>query len=82
MMSVMHKRFFGNTFDIYADYLYNNSVEDDMNIDEINFICAEYAAEANEEHLNICIDAFLEEEEERALLELEKQYWMMSLSEE
>jgi hypothetical protein len=52
-----------------------------MNFDEINSICAEYAAEANEEHLNICIDAFLEEEE-RALLELEKQYWMMSLSEE
>lgn len=53
-----------------------------MNFDELNTICAEYAAEANEEHLNICIDAFLEEEEERALLELEKQYWMMSLSEE
>lgn len=51
-----------------------------MTIDEVNVLCAEIAAEDAEIRIGEIVDAFLEEQEELANLELQKQYEFLSLA--
>ena len=83
MMSVMHQRFFGNTFDIYECTLYNYSVEENklqLNIVDINLMLAEIADEEQQAYMDYMIDCFLEEQQyiTQSNEELQKQYEMMA----
>lgn len=53
-----------------------------MTIDKINVLCNEISEEDQRNYLENMIDAFLAEQEELELLELQKQYEFMSYADE
>ena len=53
-----------------------------MTLDEINTLCAEIAEEDQRNYLENTINAFLAEQEELEMLELQKQYEFMQYAED
>jgi hypothetical protein len=54
----------------------------EMTLDEINTLCAEIAEEDQRNYLENKINAFLAEQEELEMLELQKQYEFMQYAED